>query len=148
MSQHYEVSARKYRPHNFQELVGQTHTIRTLVNALDNNNLHHGFLFTGTRGVGKTTIARIFAKSVNCEEGVSSTPCGKCPTCLEIDKGQSVDLTTLCALPAPDGFALCARGLVGFTHLQSGALAGPRAHFCPLPMLVFARIYLNRPSLR
>ena len=95
MSKHYEVLARKYRPHNFKELVGQTHTIRTLVNALDNNNLHHGFLFTGTRGVGKTTIARIFAKSVNCEEGVSSNPCGKCPTCLEIDKGQSVDLIEL-----------------------------------------------------
>jgi len=95
MSEHYEVLARKYRPHNFKELVGQTHTIRTLVNALDNNNLHHGFLFTGTRGVGKTTIARIFAKSVNCEEGVSSNPCGKCPTCLEIDKGQSVDLIEL-----------------------------------------------------
>ena len=63
MSEHYEVLARKYRPHNFKELVGQTHTIRTLVNALDNNSLHHGFLFTGTRGVGKTTIARIFAKS-------------------------------------------------------------------------------------
>ena len=95
MSKHYEVLARKYRPHNFKELVGQTHTIRTLVNALDNNNLHHGFLFTGTRGVGKTTIARIFAKSVNCEEGVSSNPCGKCPTCIEIDKGQSVDLIEL-----------------------------------------------------
>ncbi len=95
MSKHYEVLARKYRPHNFKELVGQTHTIRTLVNALDNNNLHHGFLFTGTRGVGKTTIARIFAKSVNCEKGVSSSPCGKCPTCLEIDKGQSVDLIEL-----------------------------------------------------
>ena len=95
MSEHYEVLARKYRPHNFKELVGQTHTIRTLVNALDSKNLHHGFLFTGTRGVGKTTIARIFAKSVNCEEGVSSNPCGKCPTCLEIDKGQSVDLIEL-----------------------------------------------------
>ncbi len=95
MSEHYQVLARKYRPHNFEELVGQTHTIRTLVNALDNNNLHHGFLFTGTRGVGKTTIARIFAKSVNCEEGVSSNPCGKCPTCIEIDKGQSVDLIEL-----------------------------------------------------
>ena len=95
MSKHYEVLARKYRPHNFKELVGQTHTVRTLVNALDNNNLHHGFLFTGTRGVGKTTIARIFAKSVNCEEGVSSDPCGKCSTCLEIDKGQSVDLIEL-----------------------------------------------------
>ena len=95
MSEHYQVLARKYRPHNFQELVGQTHTIRTLVNALDNNNLHHGFLFTGTRGVGKTTIARIFAKSVNCEKGISSNPCGKCETCLEIDKGQSIDLIEL-----------------------------------------------------
>ncbi len=95
MSEHYEVLARKYRPHNFKELVGQTHTVRTLVNALDNNNLHHGFLFTGTRGVGKTTIARIFAKSVNCENGVSSNPCGKCGTCLEIDKGQSIDLIEL-----------------------------------------------------
>ena len=95
MSEHYEVLARKYRPHNFKELVGQTHTIRTLVNALDNDNLHHGFLFTGTRGVGKTTIARIFAKSVNCEVGVSSNPCGKCATCIEIDKGQSVDLIEL-----------------------------------------------------
>ena len=95
MSQDYEVLARKYRPHNFKELVGQTHTVRTLVNALDNNSLHHGFLFTGTRGVGKTTIARIFAKSVNCQTGVSSNPCGKCETCLEIDKGQSVDLIEL-----------------------------------------------------
>ena len=95
MSKHYEVLARKYRPHNFKELVGQTHTVRTLVNALDNDNLHHGFLFTGTRGVGKTTIARIFAKSVNCDKGVSSNPCGKCATCVEIDKGQSVDLIEL-----------------------------------------------------
>ena len=95
MSEHYQVLARKYRPHKFEELVGQTHTIKTLVNALDNNNLHHGFLFTGTRGVGKTTIARIFAKSVNCEKGVSSKPCGKCETCQEIDQGQSVDLIEL-----------------------------------------------------
>ena len=95
MSEHYQVLARKYRPHKFEELVGQTHTIKTLVNALDNNNLHHGFLFTGTRGVGKTTIARIFAKSVNCEKGVSSKPCGECATCQEIDQGQSVDLIEL-----------------------------------------------------
>ncbi len=92
MSEHYQVLARKYRPHTFGELVGQTHAKKTLINALDANNLHHGFLFTGTRGVGKTTIARIFAKSINCEQGVSSTPCGKCATCLEIDKGQSVDM--------------------------------------------------------
>ena len=76
-------------------MVGQAHTIKTLVNALDSNNLHHGFLFTGTRGVGKTTIARIFAKSVNCEKGVSSKPCGKCETCQEIDQGHSVDLIEL-----------------------------------------------------
>jgi len=95
MSEHYQVLARKYRPHQFEELVGQTHTIKTLVNALDSNNLHHGFLFTGTRGVGKTTIARIFAKSVNCEKGVSSKPCGKCATCQEIDQGQSIDLIEL-----------------------------------------------------
>ena len=95
MSDHYQVLARKYRPHTFGELVGQTHAKKTLVNALDANSLHHGFLFTGTRGVGKTTIARIFAKSINCEAGVSSTPCGTCPTCLEIDKGQSIDLIEL-----------------------------------------------------
>ncbi len=95
MSEHYQVLARKYRPHTFGELVGQTHAKKTLVNALDANNLHHGFLFTGTRGVGKTTIARIFAKSINCEAGVSSTPCGTCPTCIEIDKGQSIDLIEL-----------------------------------------------------
>ena len=95
MSENYQVLARKYRPHSFGELVGQTHAKKTLINALDNNTLHHGFLFTGTRGVGKTTIARIFAKSINCEAGVSSTPCGKCPTCIEIDQGQSVDLIEL-----------------------------------------------------
>lgn len=91
----YQVLARKYRPHTFSEMVGQTHTVKTLMNALDANNLHHGFLFTGTRGVGKTTIARIFAKSINCEKGVSSKPCGDCPTCVEIDKGQSIDLIEL-----------------------------------------------------
>jgi len=95
MSEHYQVLARKYRPHTFSEMVGQTHTVKTLINALDANNLHHGFLFTGTRGVGKTTIARIFAKSINCEQGVSSKPCGTCATCIEIDQGQSVDLIEL-----------------------------------------------------
>ncbi len=95
MSKHYQVLARKYRPHSFTELVGQTNTKKTLINALDANNLHHGFLFTGTQGVGKTSIARIFAKSINCEQGVSSTPCGKCSTCIEIDKGQSIDLIEL-----------------------------------------------------
>ncbi|MDC9714379.1 MAG: DNA polymerase III subunit gamma/tau [Gammaproteobacteria bacterium] len=95
MSEPYQVLARKYRPHTFSEMVGQIHTVKTLINALDVDNLHHGFLFTGTRGVGKTTIARIFAKSINCESGVSSKPCGKCATCIEIDQGQSVDLIEL-----------------------------------------------------
>ncbi|SFV88555.1 DNA polymerase III subunits gamma and tau [hydrothermal vent metagenome] len=95
MSEPYQVLARKYRPHTFAEMVGQSHTTKTLINALDADNLHHGFLFTGTRGVGKTTLARIFAKSINCESGVSSTPCGTCPTCIEIDNGQSIDLIEL-----------------------------------------------------
>ena len=88
----YQVLARKWRPRNFTELVGQDHVQRALVNALDNDRLHHAYLFTGTRGVGKTTIARIFAKSLNCEEGVSSHPCGKCSACEEINEGRFVDL--------------------------------------------------------
>ncbi len=88
----YQVLARKWRPKNFSELVGQQHVLQALVNALDAQRLHHAYLFTGTRGVGKTTIARIFSKSLNCEEGISSTPCGKCTSCLEIDEGRSVDL--------------------------------------------------------
>jgi DNA polymerase-3 subunit gamma/tau len=88
----YQVLARKWRPRDFTELVGQEHVQRALVNALDNDRLHHAYLFTGTRGVGKTTIARIFAKSLNCEEGVSSKPCGKCSACEEINEGRFVDL--------------------------------------------------------
>nr|MDJ0892109.1 ATP-binding protein [Gammaproteobacteria bacterium] len=72
----YQVLARKWRPKAFSELVGQTHVVRALVNALDGDRVHHAFLFTGTRGVGKTTIARILAKCLNCEQGVSSEPCG------------------------------------------------------------------------
>ena len=88
----YQVLARKYRPSNFQELEGQEHVLRALINALDNNRLHHAYLFTGTRGVGKTTIARILAKCLNCEQGVSSKPCGTCGSCMEIAEGRSVDL--------------------------------------------------------
>jgi DNA polymerase-3 subunit gamma/tau len=88
----YQVLARKWRPRNFTELVGQDHVQQALVNALDNDRLHHAYLFTGTRGVGKTTIARIFAKSLNCDTGVSSTPCGICSACTEIDEGRFVDL--------------------------------------------------------
>ncbi len=88
----YQVLARKWRPRNFSEMVGQDHVLRALINALDNDRLHHAFLFTGTRGVGKTTIARILAKSLNCEKGVSSTPCGVCSACTEIDAGRFIDL--------------------------------------------------------
>ena len=88
----YQVLARKWRPGTFSELVGQEHVRRALVNALDNDRLHHAFLFTGTRGVGKTTIARILAKSLNCDAGVSSTPCGTCSACQEISEGRFVDL--------------------------------------------------------
>lgn len=88
----YQVLARKWRPRNFHELIGQEHVSRALVNALDQGRLHHAYLFTGTRGVGKTTLARILAKCLNCEEGVSSRPCGVCGTCREIDEGRFVDL--------------------------------------------------------
>ena len=88
----YQVLARKWRPRTFEELVGQEHVVRALVNGLDSDRLHHAFLFTGTRGVGKTTIARILAKSLNCEQGVSSHPCGKCSACVEVDEGRFVDL--------------------------------------------------------
>lgn len=89
----YQVLARKWRPKNFNELVGQEHVVRALVNALDNDRLHHAFLFSGTRGVGKTTIARILAKSINCEtNGISSEPCGTCPACVEINEGRFLDL--------------------------------------------------------
>jgi len=88
----YQVLARKYRPANFEELEGQEHVRRALVNALEQNRLHHAYLFTGTRGTGKTTIARIFAKCLNCDRGITSTPCGECGSCLEIAQGRSVDL--------------------------------------------------------
>ncbi|HBR96618.1 MAG TPA: DNA polymerase III subunit gamma/tau, partial [Gammaproteobacteria bacterium] len=88
----YQVLARKWRPHRFEDMVGQEHVLRALTNALDKNRLHHAYLFTGTRGVGKTTIARIFAKSLNCERGVSASPCGECATCRDIDAGRFFDL--------------------------------------------------------
>lgn len=88
----YQVLARKWRPSTFEEMVGQAHVLRALVNALDQQRLHHAYLFTGTRGVGKTTIARLLAKSLNCETGVSSKPCGKCSACVEIAEGRFVDL--------------------------------------------------------
>jgi DNA polymerase III subunit gamma/tau len=88
----YIVLARKWRPRKFSEMVGQEHVLRALSHALDTGKVHHAFLFTGTRGVGKTTVARILAKSLNCETGVSSNPCGVCAACREIDEGRFVDL--------------------------------------------------------
>ena len=88
----YQVLARKWRPRVFSEMVGQAHVVRALVNALDRDTVHHAFLFTGTRGVGKTTVARILAKCLNCDGGVSSQPCGECAACREIDEGRFVDL--------------------------------------------------------
>lgn len=88
----YQVLARKWRPRFFAEMVGQEHVLRALINALNAQRLHHAYLFTGTRGVGKTTIARILAKCLNCEQGVSATPCGECSSCREIAEGRFVDL--------------------------------------------------------
>lgn len=88
----YQVLARKWRPRAFATLVGQEHVQKALTNALESGRIHHAYLFTGTRGVGKTTISRILAKSLNCEQGVSATPCCECPVCLDIDAGRFVDL--------------------------------------------------------
>ena len=88
----YLVLARKWRPKTFADTVGQEHVLQALMNALESGRLHHAYLFTGTRGVGKTTIARILAKALNCETGVSAEPCGKCSACVEIDEGRFVDL--------------------------------------------------------
>ncbi len=88
----YQVLARKWRPRRFSEMVGQEHVVRALNNALERDQLHHAYLFTGTRGVGKTTLARIFSKSLNCEQGITAEPCGECSACREIDEGRFVDL--------------------------------------------------------
>lgn len=88
----YQVLARKWRPKNFSEMAGQTHVLQTLIHALENQRLHHAYLFTGTRGVGKTSVARILARCLNCETGISATPCGQCDACREISEGRFIDL--------------------------------------------------------
>src|ERR1039457_3302330 len=91
----YQVLARKWRPKRFSELSGQEHVVQALTNAIERGRLHHAYLLTGTRGVGKTTIARILAKSLNCVNGVTASPCGVCPACVDIDAGRFVDLLEL-----------------------------------------------------
>ncbi|KIO35618.1 DNA polymerase III subunit gamma/tau [Shewanella sp. cp20] len=88
----YQVLARKWRPATFEQVVGQSHVLHALTNALSQNRLHHAYLFTGTRGVGKTSLARLFAKGLNCEQGVTASPCGQCASCVEIAQGRFVDL--------------------------------------------------------
>src|SRR4029079_949964 len=88
----YHVLARKWRPRSFQQMVGQEHILRMLTNALNQQRLHHAYLFTGTRGVGKTTVARILPTCLNCETGITATPCGTCKNCSAIDAGRFLDL--------------------------------------------------------
>lgn len=113
----YQVLARKWRPRNFSTLVGQEHVVRALTHALDQNRLHHAYLFTGTRGVGKTTLARILAKALNCETGISSTPCGVCSACTEIDSGRFVDLIEIDAATNT--------GIDNMRELQDNAVYAP-----------------------
>jgi DNA polymerase-3 subunit gamma/tau len=97
----YQVLARKWRPRVFEEIVGQAHVVTALVNALETKRLHHAYLFTGTRGTGKTTLARILAKAINCETGITSKPCGKCRACTDIDAGDSSTCSRWTLRPTP-----------------------------------------------
>jgi DNA polymerase III subunit gamma/tau len=113
----YQVLARKWRPKSFATLVGQDHVVRALSNALDQQRLHHAYLFTGTRGVGKTTLSRILAKSLNCEQGISSSPCGVCSACVAIDKGSFIDYIEMDAASN--------RGIEDMTSLLEKAVYAP-----------------------
>ena len=113
----YQVLARKWRPRTFEALVGQEHVVKALTHALDQNRLHHAYLLTGTRGVGKTTIARILAKALNCETGITSKPCGVCSACTEIDSGRFVDLIEIDAATHT--------GIDNMRDLQDNAMYAP-----------------------
>ena len=113
----YQVLARKWRPRNFSSLVGQEHVVRALTHALEQQRLHHAYLFTGTRGVGKTTLARILAKALNCETGITAAPCGVCSACTEIDSGRFVDLIEIDAATNT--------GIDDMRELQDNALYAP-----------------------
>lgn len=115
----YQVLARKWRPRSFDTLIGQEHVVRALTHALDSQRLHHAWLFTGTRGVGKTTLARLLAKALNCEQGVSAAPCGSCRSCVEIDQGRFVDYVELDAASN--------RGVDEMTQLLEQAVYAPSA---------------------
>ena len=132
----YQVLARKWRPRNFQEMAGQGHVLKTLINALDHNRLHHAYLFTGTRGVGKTTIARILARCLNCEKGITSTPCGECSACREISEGRFYTLSLHDALPII-GRASC-RERVYFSQLRQ------RARMRAIVVLPTPRVPVNK----
>src|SRR3954466_14527647 len=113
----YQVLARKWRPRDFASLVGQEHVVRALRHALEQKRLHHAYLFTGTRGVGKTTLARILAKCLNCETGVTPEPCGKCAACVQIDEGRFPDYLALDAASN--------RGVDEMTQLLERAVYAP-----------------------
>src|SRR3546814_15713617 len=113
----YLVLARKWRPRSFETLIGQDHVVRALTHALSTQRLHHAWLFTGTRGVGKTTLSRILAKSLNCETGITATPCGHCQACTEIDAGRFVDYVELDAASN--------RGVDEMTQLLEQAVYAP-----------------------
>ena len=113
----YQVLARKWRPKSFETLVGQPHVVRALTNALEQQRLHHAYLFTGTRGVGKTTIARILAKSLNCETGITATPCGVCNACISVDSGRYIDYIEMDAASN--------RGIADMTSLLEQAVYAP-----------------------
>ena len=113
----YLVLARKWRPRSFDTLIGQDHVVRALTHALSTQRLHHAWLFTGTRGVGKTTLSRILAKALNCEVGISATPCGQCQACVEIDAGRFVDYLELDAASN--------RGVDEMTQLLEQAVYAP-----------------------